>query len=137
MPELTPIASTSAPAAIGPYVQAVAHDGMLYCSGSLPIDPATGTIDADDIAAEMRQCLTNLAAVCEEAGTDLNRAVRTSIYTTRLSAFAAINAVYAEFFPDRVPARTTIEVAGLPAGASVEIDAIVALRSSNVERSDG
>lgn len=125
MTGLTPIASTSAPAAIGPYVQAVAHAGMLYCSESLPIDPATGTIDAADIAAEVRQSLTNLAAVCAEAGTSLSRAVRTTIYITRLSAFADINAAYAKFFPD--PARTTIEIVGLPAGAIVEIDAIVAL----------
>ncbi|MCV7322756.1 reactive intermediate/imine deaminase [Mycolicibacterium confluentis] len=125
---LTRIASAAAPAAIGPYAQAVAHAGMLYCSGSLPVDPATGSIDAGDPAAEVRQCLTNLTAVCAEAGTDLSRAVRTTIYTTRLSEFAAINVAYAEFFSDgEVPARTTIEVAGLPMGATVEIDAIVAL----------
>ena len=128
MTELTAIAAAAAPTAIGPYVQAVAHDGLLYCSGALPINPASGRIDAADIAAEVRQCLTNLEAICTEAGTGLNRAVRTTIYTTQLSSFVDINAVYADFFPDRVPARTTIEVAGLPASAQVEIDAIVALR---------
>ena len=127
MTELTPVAAPAAPAAIGPYVQAVAHNGMLYCSGALPIDPATGAIEATDAAGQARHCLTNLAAVCAAAGTSLSRAVRTSIYTTRLSEFADINTAYAEFFDEHVPARTTIEVAGLPAGAAVEIDAIVAL----------
>ncbi|MEV0669554.1 Rid family detoxifying hydrolase [Mycobacterium sp. NPDC050441] len=128
MTELQTISSTKAPAAVGPYVQAVAHAGVLYCSGSLPLNPATGTMEAADIAAEVRQSLTNLAAVCAEAGTDLNRTLRTTIYTTQLAAFADINAAYAEFFDTRVPARTTIEVAALPLGATVEIDAIVALR---------
>ncbi|MBU8817591.1 Rid family detoxifying hydrolase [Mycolicibacterium goodii] len=128
MTELLTISSPAAPAAVGPYVQAVAHAGVLYCSGSLPLNPATGKIEAADIAAEVRQSLTNLAAVCREAGTDLDRAIRTTIYTTRLSEFAEINGAYAEFFPSRAPARTTIEVAGLPLGATVEIDAIIALR---------
>ncbi|WNG88053.1 Rid family detoxifying hydrolase [Mycobacterium sp. ITM-2016-00317] len=128
MTELTRIAAADAPAAIGPYVQAVAHAGLLYCSGALPIDPSTGSIDVTDAADQARQCLTNLTAVCAEAGTALKRAVRTTIYTTDLSAFGAINTVYAEFFDGEVPARTTIEVAALPMGATVEIDAIVALR---------
>ncbi|CAN3132113.1 Rid family detoxifying hydrolase [Mycobacterium sp. smrl_JER01] len=127
MTELVSIASTAAPAAVGPYVQAVAHRGVLYCSGSLPLNPATGTIDATDIAAEARQCLTNLAAVCQAAGTDLDRALRMTVYTTKLRSFADINTTYAEFFEARCPARTTIEVAALPLGATVEIDAIVAL----------
>lgn len=127
MNELTPIASVSAPAAIGPYVQAIAHAGMLYSSGALPVDPKTGSIDTADVAEQVRQCLTNLSAVCSEAGSGLNRAVRTTIYTTELSKFAEINAAYAEFFDGHVPARTTIEVAGLPLGALVEIDTIVAL----------
>ena len=127
MSELRTIASASAPAAVGPYVQAVAHAGVLYCSGSLPLNPATGTIEATDIAGEVRQSLTNLAAVCAEAGTDLSRILRATIYTTRLGSFADINAAYAEFFDTAFPARTTIEVAALPLGATVENDAIVAL----------
>lgn len=128
MNELLTISSSAAPAAIGPYVQAVAHAGVLYCSGSLPLNPATGTIEATDIGAEVQQCLTNLAAVCAKAGTDLGRVLRTTLYTTCLASFADINSAYAEFFDTRFPARTTIEVAALPLGARVEIDAIVALR---------
>lgn len=128
MSELTRISSASAPAAIGPYVQAVAHAGMLYCSGALPVDPASARIEASGIAEQVRQCLNNLSAVCAEAGTTLSRAVRVGIYTTRLSDFADINAAYAEFFTGgEVPARTTIGVAALPLAAAVEIDAIVAL----------
>lgn len=128
MEDLTTITADAAPAAIGPHVQAVAHQGLLYCSGSLGIDPVTGSLDASNVSAQTHQALTNLAAVCAEAGTSLSRAVRTTIYTTRLDAFDDINAVYTQFFPDRVPARTTIEVAGLPLDATVEIEAIVALR---------
>ena len=125
--ELHTVASADAPAAVGPYVQAVAHQGLLYCSGALPIDPQTGELDNDTISAEVARSLSNLSAVCAEAGTSLDRAVRTSIYTTRLDLFGEINAVYASSFLNRVPARTTIGVAALPLGAIVEIDAIVAL----------
>jgi 2-iminobutanoate/2-iminopropanoate deaminase len=124
----TPIASPDAPTAIGPYVQAVAHHGVLYCSGSLPLDPATGQLDNADLTAEVRRSLGNLEAVCREAGTSLDRALRLGVFTTRLEAFAEINAAYTEHFDGRpVPARTTIGVAALPLGAVVEIDAIVAL----------
>ncbi|MDF1605863.1 Rid family detoxifying hydrolase [Nocardioides sp. YIM 152315] len=125
--DLRAIASPDAPSAVGPYVQAVAHAGLLYCSGALPIDPQSGDLDNENVAAEVARSLANLAAVCAEAGTGLDRTVRTSIYTTRLDLFGEINAVYADHFPDRVPARTTIGVAALPLGAVVEIDAIVAL----------
>jgi reactive intermediate/imine deaminase len=130
MNELQTISCTAAPPAIGPYVHAVAHAGILYCSGSLPVNPATGNIDATDIAAEVRQSLTNLAAVCQEAGTNLSHALRMTVYTTRLNALSEINSAYADFFERRFPARTTIEVAALPLDATVEIDAIVALPAS-------
>lgn len=125
----TPISTTDAPAAVGPYVQAVAHEGVLYCSGSLPLIPETGVLDNADPGAEVRRSLDNLEAVCNAAGTSLDRALRMSVFTTRLEAFAEINAAYAEHFAGRnVPARTTIGVAALPFGAVVEIDALVALR---------
>lgn len=124
----TAIASPNAPTAIGPYVQAMAHDGVLYCSGSLPLDPETGQLDNSDLTAEVRRSLGNLEAVCREAGTSLDRALRMGVFTTRLESFAEINAAYAEHFEGRpVPARTTIGVMALPLGAVVEIDAIVAL----------
>lgn len=122
------VASPDAPAAIGPYVQAIVHAGVLYCSGSLHLDPVSGALDNQTTAHEARRSLANLDAVCHEAGTSLARALRLGVYTTRLDDFTTINEAYAEFFEGRqVPARTTIGVAALPLGATVEIDAIVAL----------
>jgi reactive intermediate/imine deaminase len=125
--ELVTISSPAAPKAIGPYVQAVAHSGVLYCSGSLAIDPRTGELDNGDVTAEVTRSLKNLGEICTEAGTSLERALRLTIYTTCLESFSEINAAYAEFFNERHPARTTIGVAELPMGAVVEIDAVVAL----------
>jgi reactive intermediate/imine deaminase len=123
----TPVETPDAPAAIGPYSQAIRHGGLLYCSGALPLDPASGELVDESVGAETIQCLNNLAAVCAGAGTDLSRALRLTIYTTRLEAFAEINTAYAEFFPSAPPARAAIGVAALPKGANVEIDAIVAV----------
>jgi len=126
-----PVISPSAPEAVGPYVHAVRHGDVLYCSGSLPLDPGTGALDNADLAAETSRSLTNLQAVCAAAGTGLENALRLTIFTTRLDAFADINDVYAAFFSDlgngTVPARTTVGVAALPKGARVEIDALVAV----------
>lgn len=128
MTDLRYITASDAPAAIGPYVQATAHGGALYCSGSLPVNPTTGELDNADVRAEVQRSLTNLEAVCREAGTSLDRALRLSVFTTDLGQFADINAAYTTFFDGSpVPARTTIGVAQLPLGAVVEIDAIVAL----------
>ncbi|WP_436702371.1 RidA family protein [Nocardioides sp. BYT-33-1] len=127
MPTPQPIVSDAAPAAVGPYVHAVRHGDVLYCSGSLPLDPATGELDNADLAAETRRSLANLETVCASAGTSLERALRMTIYTTRLDGFAEINEAYAAAFPGSVPARTTVGVAALPKDARVEIDAIVAI----------
>ncbi|WGX97169.1 RidA family protein [Nocardioides sp. L-11A] len=127
MPTPQPTVSDAAPAAVGPYVHAVRHGDVLYCSGSLPLDPATGELDNADLAAETRRSLANLEAVCASAGTSLDRALRMTIYTTRLDGFAEINEAYAAGFPGNVPARTTVGVAALPKDARVEIDAIVAI----------
>jgi 2-iminobutanoate/2-iminopropanoate deaminase len=121
------IDSSSAPEAVGPYSHAVASGGLLFCSGQIPLDPETGEIAADDAAGQAIQCLKNLRAVCEEAGTGLDRAVRLTIYTTELERFAEINDAYAEFFPSDPPARAAVGVVALPKGAVVEIDAVVAL----------
>ena len=124
----TSVTAADAPRAIGPYVQAIQHAGILYCSGSLPLDPATGLMDNADPAAETGRSLRNLEAVCREAGTSLDRCLKITLYTTDLAAFAQINETYAAHFEGRkVPARTSIGVAALPLGATVEIDAIVAL----------
>lgn len=116
-----------APAAIGPYSHAVRSGGLLFISGQVPIDPATGKLVEGDIAAQTRRCLENLRAVCAAAGADLADAVRCGIYVTDMGKFAEVNAAYAEFFAEKPPARSTIGVAALPLGAEVEIDAIVAV----------
>jgi 2-iminobutanoate/2-iminopropanoate deaminase len=121
------IQTDGAPAAIGPYSQAIAHGGVLYCSGAIPLDPAGEPVGADDPAEQARQCLRNLAAIAVAAGGELAEALRVTVYTTRLEEFAAINEAYAEFFGEPPPARVTIGVAALPKGALVEIAATIPL----------
>lgn len=125
-PSRLTIATDAAPAAIGPYSHAVRHGDVLYCSGQIPLDPASGEPVGDSIGEETAQCLRNLAAVCEAAGTDLSRALRLTVYTTKLDRFAEINEAYAEFFDAEPPARVAVGVDALPKGVRVEIDAIVA-----------
>lgn len=123
----TAVSAADAPAAIGPYSQAIAYDGLLYCSGALPIDPTADALVEGSAGVQAEQCLRNLAAVCRSAGTELARAVRVTVYTTRLEDFAAINEAYGAFFDAVPPSRVTIGAAALPKGAAVEIDAVVAL----------
>jgi 2-iminobutanoate/2-iminopropanoate deaminase len=120
-----PVSSADAPPPIGPYSQAVVAGGVLYCSGQVPLDPATGELVEGGAAEQARRCLRSLEAVCGAAGTRLGDAARVTIYLTYLGGFAEVNEVYAEFFSEPHPARTTVEVAALPKGAMVEIDAIV------------
>jgi 2-iminobutanoate/2-iminopropanoate deaminase len=117
----------AAPAAIGPYVHAVRAGALLFCSGQIPLDPATGELVGATAGEQARRCLENLSAVCDAAGTSLQRALRMTIYMTDLAAFAEVNEVYGSFFADDPPARVTVGVAQLPKGAYVEIDAIVSL----------
>jgi 2-iminobutanoate/2-iminopropanoate deaminase len=121
------VEAAEAPPAIGPYSHAVRADGLLFCSGQIPLDPASGELVGGGAAEQASQCLRNLGAVCDAAGTSLARAVRLTIYTTELDEFGAINAAYADFFGDSPPARAAIGVAALPKGALVEIDAVVAV----------
>lgn len=121
---MTVVSTPHAPAAIGPYSQAIVANGVVYCSGQIPLDPATGALVEGDIAAETRQSLANLFAVLRAAGSSPAQVARTTIYLTSMSDFAAVNAVYAEAFGEARPARATVAVAGLPRGARVEIDAI-------------
>lgn len=121
------IAASDAPAAIGPYSHAVRHGDVLYCSGALPVEPASGAMEDATPAAATERCLRNLAAVCEAAGTELRHALRLTVYTTELERFAEINEAYGGFFPSDPPARVTIGAAALPKGALVEIDAVVAI----------
>ncbi len=127
MAERVAIQTSDAPAAIGPYVQAIRAGDLLFCSGQIPLDPSTGALVDGDAAAQAAQCLKNLAAVAAAAGTTLAEAVKCTIYLTDLGEFAAVNAVYETFVGDPAPARVTVEVSALPKGAAVEIDAIIAL----------
>lgn len=129
------VRAAGAPPAIGPYSHGVlvrSAADLLFCSGQIPLDPVSGELVGDTPAEQARQCLENLQAVCEEAGTTLDRAVRLTIYMLDLSAFAPVNDVYASFFAEDPPARVTVGVAQLPRGAYVEIDAVVALGASTV-----
>jgi reactive intermediate/imine deaminase len=122
-----PVSTDRAPAAIGPYSQAVRAGGTVYLSGQIPLDPATGELVQGDIAAQTRRVFDNLRAVCAAAGGSLDDVVRIGIYVMDLADFAAVNAVMAENFQAPYPARSTIQVAGLPRGARVEIDAVLHL----------
>ncbi len=119
------IASPAAPAAVGSYSQAIETDGTLYLSGQLPIDGATGTMP-EGIEAQTRQSLTNIGHILRKAGYDFTQIVKTTVLLQHISDFAAMNKVYAEFFTSDMPARVCFEVAALPKGALVEIDAIAA-----------
>ena len=120
-----PISTDRAPAAIGPYSQAVRMGGTVYLSGQIPLDPATGELVQADIAAETRRVFDNLRAVCEAAGASLDQVARVGIYLTDLSDFAQVNAVMADYFQAPYPARATVQVSALPRGARVEVDAVL------------
>ena len=121
------IATDTAPSAIGPYSQAVRHGNLLFVSGQLGLDPATGEMVSQDAVAQARQVLVNLAAIATAAGTDIRKAIKTTIFLTDLSGFSEINKVYGAVFDQPYPARSTIEVSALPKGGKVEIEAIIAL----------
>jgi 2-iminobutanoate/2-iminopropanoate deaminase len=121
------IETDQAPAPIGPYSQAVEAGGVLYCSGQVPLDPATGKLIEGGITEQARRCLENLDAVCRGAGTSLGQAARIGIYITDMSLFAEVNEVYGTFFSEPYPVRTTVGVAALPKDALVEMDATVPL----------
>lgn len=120
----TAIVSTAAPAAIGPYSQAIRAGHWVFTSGQIPLDPATGEMVTGDITVETRRVMDNLAAVLAASGVGFEAVVKTTIYLTDLADFAAVNAVYAERFPAAPPARSTVQVARLPRDARVEIDMI-------------
>lgn len=121
------IQTSNAPAAIGPYSQAVRTGNTVYLSGQIPLDPVTGAMVDGDIRAQATQVFANMKAVCEAAGGSLADVVRAGIYVTDLADFSVVNEVMAEHFAEHKPARSTIEVAALPRGARVEVDAIMVL----------
>jgi len=124
------VSTTQAPKAIGPYSQGISVGGLsapgslVYVSGQTPLDPASGKIVDGGIPEQTRRCLENVGAVLAAAGSSFDRVVKTTVFLTDMADFKAMNAVYAEFFPDLPPARSTVAVAGLPLGARVEIEAI-------------
>jgi len=121
------VTSSDAPAAIGPYSQAIRHDGMLWCSGQLGLLPDKGVLVGDSTVAQAEQALRNLESICREAGTSLSKAVRITIFMIDLGEFQAVNTLYESFFEAPFPARATVQVSALPKGGRIEIDAIVAL----------
>jgi 2-iminobutanoate/2-iminopropanoate deaminase len=118
------IATTDAPAAIGPYSQAIRHTSMVFLSGQIPLDPATGTMVEGDIRAQTDRVMKNLAAVLAAAGLDFANVTKTTIYLADLGDFQAVNEVYGSYFREPFPARATVQVSALPRGARVEIDAV-------------
>jgi 2-iminobutanoate/2-iminopropanoate deaminase len=122
-----PINADAAPAAVGPYSHGVVSNGLLFCSGQIPLDPETNELVGGSAGDQARRCLQNLEAVCAAAGARLADAVRVTVWLTSMDEFAAVNEVYGTFFDDAPPARVAIAVAALPKGADVEIDAVVAL----------
>lgn len=118
------IATPEAPGAIGPYSQAIVAGGFVFVSGQIPLDPATGTLVDGDITAQTHRVLKNLDAILRAAGVSFNTVVKTTVYLADMSEFAAMNAVYGEYFPAPAPARATVQVARLPRDVRVEIDVI-------------
>lgn len=131
------VKTEEAPRAIGPYSQAVVAGGLVFTSGQIPIDPATGEFVAGGIVEQTRQVLKNLGKVLEGAGTGLDRVVKTTVYLADMGDFAAMNEVYAQSFPaDSPPARSTVQAARLPRDARVEID-VIALKGRDEEGGRG
>ena len=118
------ISTEKAPAAIGPYSQAVLANGMLFTSGQLPIDPSTGMLCGGPIAKQTRQAMKNIEAILKEADMDWSNVVKISIFLDQMLDFAAVNEIYGEFFTEKFPARSCFEVSNLPKGAGIEIEAI-------------
>ena len=121
---MKPISTTNAPAAIGPYSQAIEANGTVYVSGQLPINPTTGAFAEGGIQAEARQSLTNIKNILAEAGLSMANVVKVTVLLADINNFAAVNEVYAEFFSAPYPARSAFAVAALPKGANIEIEAI-------------
>lgn len=120
------IHTLKAPAAIGPYSQAIEVNGFVFASGQVPIDPATGSFVEGGVKEQTRQALTNASQILQEAGTDLSHVVKTTVYLADMADFAAMNEVYAQFFSEPYPARSAVAVKDLPKGALVEVEVLAA-----------
>ena len=122
-----PLSTPQAPAPIGPYSQGVVAGNLLFISGQLPLDPATGAFVEGGIEERTHQCLKNLKAIAEAAGTSFDRAVKVTFFLTDLANFTSVNGVYAQYLNTNLPARSTVQVSGLPKNADIEIEAIFSL----------
>ncbi len=118
------VSTENAPGAIGPYSQAIKAGGMVFCSGQIPIDPATGNFVSDVVSEQTEQVLKNLSEVLKAAGTSLDNVVKTTVFLADMNDFAEMNEVYSQFFSDNKPARATVQAARLPRDAKVEIECI-------------
>jgi len=118
------IATDDAPKAIGPYSQGIKANGFVYTSGQIPLDPATGELVGGSFEDQVHRVLRNLQAILTAGGTDFSRVIKATVYVTDLANFGTLNSIYASYFGDHKPARTTVEVPALPKGATVEIDLI-------------
>ena len=118
------IATTEAPGAVGPYSQGIATDGFVFTAGQIPVNPATGKIEAETIEDQTRQVLSNVDAVLRAAGSGLHRIVKMTVFMTDLGDFQAMNGVYAEFFPSDPPARSAVQVVALPLSVQIEMEAV-------------
>ena len=125
---LTVVSTPGAPKAIGPYSQAIVHGGLVYTAGQVALDPATMELVAGGVSEQADRALTNLTAVLAEAGSGLDRVIKTTVYLVDMADFGAMNEVYARHFGSHRPARSTVAVAGLPKGARVEIDVIAVIK---------
>ena len=123
---MKPIVTSAAPAAIGPYSQAIEVNGFVYASGQLPIDPATGAFPEGGVQDQTRQSLLNVKAILEEAGLTLANVVKTTVYLADMGDFSAMNEIYSQFFSQPFPARSAVAVKALPKGALVEVEVIAA-----------
>lgn len=121
------INTSAAPAPIGPYNQAIVHNGLLYMSGQIALDPVSGELVQESLAAETHQVMRNLKAVLDAAGTNFNKAIKTTIFLSDMSLFAEVNSIYGSYFEGHFPARETVAVKGLPKGVNVEISMLVAV----------
>jgi len=124
------VTTINAPKAIGPYSQAVVHNGVAYLSGQIPLDPATGQLAPGDIAVQTERVIENLKAVLEACGSGLEHVLRTTVFLQDMAEFPGMNEVYARYFPSDPPARSTVQAARLPRDVRVEIDAIAAVPSA-------
>ncbi|HXH72055.1 MAG TPA: RidA family protein [Mariprofundaceae bacterium] len=129
MNDIKPIRSDKAPKAVGPYSQAMLHDGMLYASGQIGLDPATGKLVGDTVEEQAKQVTRNLSAVLAAAGADTSRILKVNIFLTDMADFPLVNTIYAEWLGEHRPARATVAVAALPLGAKVEMDLIASVSS--------